>query len=182
VNLSFLFASQSNWLLFNAIIEDKPIRLDLLLQNGVKISGQVEWLTNEQARALTQFYQLRRKCSLNEGYLCPLCFAILYDRNHMIERLLAGGASVNGRCRANRLAPIHFAAMLDSLEAFKFLESHGANLSLTDGQGRNMMDYLLDNHAGRVLDKSLLHYLVEHRKSYLQYSWSRNPAFINRKV
>lgn len=100
----------------------------------------------------------------------------------MIERLLASGGSVDGPFPGRELAPIHFAAMSDSLESFKCLESHGANLSLTDGEDRNMMDYLLDNDARKALDKSLLHYLVEHRKSYLQYSWSRNPAFINRKV
>lgn len=170
------------WLLFDAIIENKPIRLDLLLQKRVDIYDLWELLTNEQVDTWAQFGQLGRKRILKEGHLSPLCFAILYDRSHMIERLLASGGSVDGPFPGRELAPIHFAAMSDSLESFKCLESHGANLSLTDGEDRNMMDYLLDNDARKALDKSLLHYLVEHRKSYLQYSWSRNPAFINRKV
>jgi hypothetical protein len=96
--------------------------------------------------------------------------------------LSASVAFANDPSCDGELAPIHFAAMSDSLEAFKCLESHGANLSLRDGSGRDMMYYLLNNDARRKLDKSLLHYLAEHRESYLQYSWSRNLAFINRKI
>jgi ankyrin repeat protein len=173
---------QSRWLVFDAIIEDQPIRLDLLLQKGANMSGGLRWLTNGQIDALPRFHELARNCMLDRLDVSPLCCAILYDRNHMIERLLAGGASVDDPCPGRGLAPIHIAAMIDSLEAFKCLESHGANLSLRDGGYLDMMYYLLNSDARRELDKSLLHYLVEHRKSYSQYSWSHNPAFMNRKV
>jgi hypothetical protein len=179
---TFHDSTQGRRLLFDTIIEDKPIRLDLLLQNGMNISSQWGLVTDKQVNLLTQIHQLSRTCILNERYLSPLCFAVLYDRNHMIERLLAGGGYVDGNRPDRELAPIHFAAMLDSLESFKCLESHGADLSQTDGKGRDMMYYLLGDNPRRELDKSLLHYLVEHRNSYLQYSWSSNPAFINRKV
>jgi ankyrin repeat protein len=183
VNLSSLI--HRNWYkrhFFDAIIEDKPIRLGVLLRGGVNIGGLLEWLTKDQVDALTQFSQLGAKRLLNESRLSPLCFAILYERSHMIESLLASGGSVDGDYPGRELAPIHFAAMLDSLESFKFLESNGADLSLADGKGRNMMYYLLNNDGRRAFDKSLLRYLVEHRNSYLRYSWSSNPAFMNRNV
>jgi hypothetical protein len=37
-------------------------------------------------------------------------------------------------------APLHFAAMADSLEVFDCLESHGAGLEVRDTAGRNMID------------------------------------------
>jgi hypothetical protein len=173
-----LYTFHDRRLLFDAIIEDKPIRLDLLLQKGVDIYGQWGRLTYEQSSAIEILRQPSRIDIPAE--LSPLCCAILCDRDHMINRLLAEGASVDSPCPSRKLAPIHFAAMSDSLEAFKCLESHGANLSQTDGNGRDMMSYLLYNDAGKALHKSLLHYLVKHRKSYLQYAWSNNPAFMNR--
>jgi hypothetical protein len=183
VNLSTLIRrGWCKYLLFDAIIEDKPIRLELLLRGGVNIGGLLAWLAKDQVDALTQFSQFGAKRLLNESKLSPLCFAILYERSHMIERLLASGGSVDGHYPGRELAPIHFAAMLDSLESFKCLESNGADLSLTDGRGRNMMYYLFNNDARRALDKSLLRYLVQHRNSYLRYSWSSDPAFMNWKV
>jgi hypothetical protein len=181
VNLSSLIHRYwCNNLLFAAIIEDNPIRLELLLRSEVNISGMFNWLSMDQVDALTQFYKLGANYIPIASNLSPLCFAVLYERSHMIESLLASGGSVDGNYPDWKLAPIHFAAMLDSLESFKCLESHGADLSLTDGEGQDMMYYLLNNNAERALDKSLFHYLVEHRDSYLQYSWSRNPAFMYR--
>jgi hypothetical protein len=183
VNLSsFIDRDWCKYLLFDAIIEDKPIRLELLLRSGGKIYDLWTWLTNDQVNALTQCPQLRTKSIILHGSnLSPLCVAILYERSQMIGSLLASGGSVDGDYRDHE-APIHFAAMLDSLELFKCLEGHGADLSRTDGKGRNMMYYLLNNDARRALDKSLLHYLVEHRESYLQYSWSSHPEFMNQTV
>jgi len=176
VNLSsIIYSHWYNNLVFDAIIEDKPIQLELLLRSGVNIRRLFQWLTKDQVDALTQLSQFGAKRLRDESNLSPLCFAILYERSHMIESLLASGGSVDGDYPGGEIAPIHFAAMLDSLESFKCLESHGADLSLTDGKGRNMMHYVLNSLAGRALDKSLLHYLVEHRNSYLQYSWSRVP-------
>jgi hypothetical protein len=179
VNLSSLLDGYyGGLLLFDAIIADERIRLDLLLRYRVNINRYKTSLSSGQIER----FQCGRNYILNKLNLSPLCYAILYDRNHMIQRLLAGGASVNGHCPNRELAPIHFAAMTDSLESFKCLESHGADLSLLDGKTGDMMYYLLDNDAGRALDKSLLYYLVKHRNSYLQYSWSYAPAFMNQKV
>jgi hypothetical protein len=149
----------------------------------MNISGLSERLTKDERNALTQFYPLWAKSTiLKEFNLSPLIFAILYERSHMIESLLASGGSVNGDYPGRAIAPIHFAAMLDSLEMFKCLESHGADLSLTDDKSLNVINYLFSRIVRRELGKSLLRYLVEHRTSYLQYSWSSNPTFMKWKV
>ena len=91
----------------------------------------------------------------------------------MVERLVAAGASINEEAGADlRLAPIHLAALSDSLEAFEFLESHGADLDLEDNTGRTMADFLTLRGARGWPSNSLSRYLVTNSESYRELcSW-----------
>jgi hypothetical protein len=116
-----------SWLLWEAITEDRYGRLNMLLNAGVSIYGQYHHLTDKQVQAMNLLYS-GPKIALSEmmlTFISPLCCAILCGRQQMVERLVVAGASINEEAGADlRLAPIHFAALSDSLEAFKFLESH----------------------------------------------------------
>ena len=90
----------------------------------------------------------------------------------MIESLLQAGAAINEAGSNRGLAPIHFAAIADSLESFKCLESHGADLELVDDTGGNIMDHILSVNTPRLPESSLYHHMAMHRNSYWKYSWA----------
>jgi hypothetical protein len=158
--------------LFDAIIKDKLVRLDLLLKTGVPLLSQWRYgLKAAEIDALLPSSSLWRDILYTE-LLSPLCCAVVYGRNSMLEGLLSAGASANEPGSNLALAPIHFAALSDSLEAFKILENHGADLEMKDRRGQNMVDLALGSVPRTTLpEKPLFHYLRTHIDSYLQYSW-----------
>jgi hypothetical protein len=158
-----------SWLLWEAVTEDRHGRLDMLLRAGVSIHGQYHHFTYKQVQAMTLLYA-GPKITLSKimlTFMSPLSCAILCGRQRMVERLVAAGASINEKADAAlRLAPIHFAALSDSLEAFKFLESHGADLDLKDNTGRTMADFLILRGARGRPSNSLSRYLVTNPGRY----------------
>jgi hypothetical protein len=158
---------QVSFLLWEAIVSNRPGRLDILLKNGVRIRRQPHYLTAKHVQAMAGIQAGSLAIFSGEAWISPLCCAIFHKRYRMIESLFTAGASVNEPGSNLGLAPIHFAAISDSVEAFKCLERHGADLEATDLQGRNIMDFLLSaRHTFSLYD-----HLVTYRDSYSQCSW-----------
>lgn len=165
----------SSELLLEAIMDGRYGRLNLLLKAGVSIQGQYRDLTEKQVQAIKRVSaRLVPHLLLFEEELTsisPLCYAILHERHQMIEHLAAAGASVNEPGCNLGLAPIHFAAIADSLDGFKCLKRLGANLELTDDKGRNITDFLVSQGARRTPENSLFNYLITHPDLCSLYSW-----------
>lgn len=164
-------ARENTWLSMNAIIENKSLRLTLLVKACVPLSYSIDFKHFEGTEPIILTL---RKTVTPEGFVSPLCCAVIFERHQMIKELLVAGAPVNAHGSSLGLAPLHFAAMADSLEGFKCLESHGADLELRDTTGRNMIDMVIATKlVGNMWrpDKSLFYYLIKHHKSYSHYSW-----------
>jgi hypothetical protein len=109
--------------------------------------------------------------TLAEFKISPLCCAVLYERHEMIESLIQAGADVDEVGCIWGLAPLHVAVIADSVQAFKCLEGHGANLELRDVRGQSIIDLIKSTLNGSKDEESLYHYLVTNYNSYLRYSW-----------
>lgn len=162
---------EKTWLLMNTIIENKSLRLTLLLKACVPPSYSIDFKYFESTEPMIL---MLRKVVNAEVFVSPLCCAIIFQRHQMIKELLLAGAPVNAHGSILRLAPLHFAVMADSLEVFDCLESHGADLEVRDTTGRNMIDIVIATKiVGGIWrpEKSLFNYLIKHHESYSHYSW-----------
>lgn len=163
-------AREKTWLLMNAIIENKSLRLTLLLA-CVPPSYPIDFKYFESTEPMI----LVLRAVVNaEVFVSPLCCAIIFQRHQMIKELLLAGAPVNAHGSSLGLLPLHFAAMADSFEIFDCLESHGADLEVRDTTGRNMIDILIATKivgGRRRPEKSLSNYLIKNHELYSHYLW-----------
>jgi hypothetical protein len=171
----------TSWLLCEAITKNRYGRLQTLLKNPYLQNQRRSCrLTREQVQAMRQMHPTSSVlCDEGFEFISPLSCAVFYERLEMMESLLEAGAPVNDSDSSFGLAPIHFAAITDSLMSFRCLERHGANLEMRDDKGRDIEDLLLSRHPERTSQDSLFDFLKTRRLVHLYtrgHSSSRYPS------
>ncbi len=116
----------------NANIENRSPRLTLVIKACVPLSYSTDFKHLEGTDPI--IYALTTTVT-PEVFVSPLCCAVVFEKHQMIKELLVAGAPIIAHGSSSGLTPLHFAAMADSLEHFKCLESHGTDLELRDTTG-----------------------------------------------